>query len=105
MISIDSSICFMLFHLSYIYIIQLSSYLLCDYNIAIVVTVTMNAANVNSIACVSFSVLFIVFIFISYINIIQHTSYLVCENQTKTSKIRRKCESKGARGCYESRFM
>jgi len=45
-----------------------------NYSIAIVVTVTMNAANVNSIADVSFSELVIVCMCFSYIYIIEDMS-------------------------------
>ena len=68
-IAIDSSNCFMLLlsNVSRIYFV--------NYTIANVVTVIMNAANVNSIACISFSELFIACMFICYIYIIEVMSY------------------------------
>ena len=59
-IAIDCSNCFML-------LLSNKCRIYCvNYTIAIVVTVMMNAANVKSIACVSFSELFIVFLCFSY---------------------------------------
>ena len=74
------------------------------HSIAIVVSVTMIAANEKSIACVNFSVLVIVCLCFSYINIIQQTSYLVCEMKTKRQKIGAKRGGGGGRGPYKFRF-